>query len=383
MSGPRYKELRKLDNEPLALEGLIRRVSGAVGLGPMTGKRSAAASISEPSSGREYLSRCGEDEHAISKPAETAVARFHLVSRLPETMLPHHREFKSLVHAFLAFAEGLCHAMRRVVKQFRVELGAEVTRRDMPAIEDLALGIPLSRSVRVGFRNVSRLFGAYFTLDTGGADYRAFAAMIEARGRFTHPKKWSDLQPFELLATMKWGMQWFLLSWGELLIACTAQVGDSIGQLEASLGRAPFEDRRLTAFQDRRREYDAAHRDDSSLSDLSRVIFGLLDDTIRAVKLVTTGDDQPDRVSAELAFRNLTRFLFSEIEGSVFIAAIYLYRYGYLERTSRRENFLLEITKRCVSASCRSWKRFHTSSGTMWFFRVVVRAGRHSALRGT
>lgn len=155
--------------------------------------------------------------------------------------------FKCLIHEALAFVDGLCHTMRVVLSRFAIDLEAELTSKQRAVIQDTSLQQPIKRIVSLTFRALPKLFGGTFELDTGGTDYRAFSAMVEARERFTHPKLPEHIHPFAALATMNSALKWVLFSWRELLEACAASIREAPEEhLPPPPDRGPqFDEKRL------------------------------------------------------------------------------------------------------------------------------------------
>lgn len=243
---------------------------------------------------------------------------------------------KSLVHAVLPFAEGLCSNIREVMTRHADKLQGRVTPKQLAALTNKSQDPPLERALSLTFRTLPVLFGVSYEPDTSGADFRAFKEMLRARAAFTHPKTPPDIHPLELIATVNSGLEWLLHAWRDLLLACAARVRDVSGMARGTK-KFPFNDQRLADFRARAKELaEAEERKGEVFGALSRMIFGLMDDTKRAELLVT--DKSGERpLPSEVAFRNLARFLFSEIEGSVFIAAYYLYRYGFVDEKPQKE----------------------------------------------
>lgn len=259
---------------------------------------------------------------------------------------------KGLVHACLAFAEGLCHNIREVMLRHASDLEGEVKAKDLEIIIDTDRAQPLDKILRLTFRNLPVLFGVSSELDTSSSDYRAFKEMLRARGRFTHPKTYPDILAFELIATVNSGLEWLLYAWKDLLLACLTRVQEVTDEPERSK-RPPFSDQRLEDFRELGRRYAAGQATErDSFGDLGRMIFGLLDDTKRAVDLVTAKNSDAPSLPGDSSFRNLVRFLFTEIEGSVFAAAYYLYRYRFTDEKPTKELLIgdhQDVRERIVS----------------------------------
>jgi hypothetical protein len=222
------------------------------------------------------------------------------------------------------------------MRRHAAELEGRIAPKQLAMITDTSQQPPLDKILRLTFRNLPVLFGVSYEPDTSGADFRAFKEMLRARARFTHPKTPPDIHPLELIATVNSGLEWLLHAWRDLLLACAGRVRD-VSRESRHARKFPFRDERLEAFRVRAKELaEAEDRDGETFNALSRMILGLRDDTKRA-KLLVSAKDGERPLPTEVAFRNLARFLFSEIEGSVFIAAYYLYRYGFVDVKPKKE----------------------------------------------
>lgn len=216
-----------------------------------------------------------------------------------------------------------------------------LTAKQYEAIADPSLRIPTGDAIPITFRALAKLFATPFILDTDGTDYRAFSALVKARGRFTHPKRATDIHPFAALATMNWGLEWLLHSWRDLIVACAKQVEGVSKEQPSSLPRQRprFEDHRLVDFNMAEKELIDAHKDDGFGEVLLAILSGLREDTDRSLAIVRVKNTEAEAedVPLDLAVRNLVRIFFTEIEGSTFFAAWSLHRLGFTKDSPKRD----------------------------------------------
>lgn len=248
--------------------------------------------------------------------------------------------YKSLVHALLADAEGISGLLRAQVQihadALNVKLSARLEKEIFKHYQ-----APLERSVASSFKAFSIMFEAGFKLDTGGEDFRAFIALLESREDFAHPKTPQSLYPFAMLASVNAAAEWFIIKWKELFVACRQSIGQPATQLVGWVARAKFTDSRLREFIEAGHLYHAKYRARGPLRVFKEMISALSGETDQALLLLRVDHLNPEgSIPEATALRNITRILFSEIEGSVFAAETYLFHLGL--RTHIPEESLLK-----------------------------------------
>lgn len=236
--------------------------------------------------------------------------------------------YKSLIRAFLAQVEVLCNTMREAVAQLAPGLGELPSEKKLREISDLTKRMPIEKSFSLAFRFFPRLFGADFSLDTGGVDFRALKALVEARGRFTHPKKYGDLCPLEVFAVTQPAMEWFLLAWSDLLVSCVSALGLSLANAGKGERRFKFKDEKLGLFTELGERFESEVSEKEPLDYVEEVLGRLLRDSRIAFTLFKESNDPNSSTDSAGAARNLLRTAFSEIEGATFVAALHLNRFA-------------------------------------------------------
>lgn len=237
--------------------------------------------------------------------------------------------YKALVHEFLAFAHGLGHTLRSELSSSKEGLQRQgLGKKDLELLVDVethkSLTVVLPRTLRM----LPRLFAVDFSLDTGGANYRALKALVDARAKFTHPKQPGDIHPLQTLVVMQSAIEWFLRSWKDLLVACTSKFWQPAPE-DYSKEHFPFNDSQLENARQMDAEKTAVWNQLDFVQAL-RVQFDFLTaDTKRAFDIALDSANDKVHLSRALVFRNLIRFLFSEIEGMTFIAAHSLYKHRF------------------------------------------------------
>jgi hypothetical protein len=258
---------------------------------------------------------------------------------------------KGLVRAFLAQIDGLCSAMRMAVVQNAPALGLTFSRKDD---RDLAKTgrLSLDRNVVVAFRNFPKLFGSSYNFDNSGMDFRGFRAMLQARERFTHPKSYRDLCPFEIFPTTSSSIEWLYGNFRQLLTSCVSSIGLSLKDSGTPIRRFAFQDESLVKFEEARVRYDAERTEGEFIGHVRDITLALWKDTKLSLEFISEAFRPDSGVSPDCAVRNFVRTFFSEVEGCVFVAAFSLHRFrdGYPEPT---EELLIgshkEVRERIVS----------------------------------
>jgi hypothetical protein len=87
--------------------------------------------------------------------------------------------YKCLIRAFLAQVDGLCGAMRSAIIQHGPALGLVLSRKDARDLSKQGRITP-DRSVVLAFKNFPKMFGADYSFDNSGADFRGFTALLKA-----------------------------------------------------------------------------------------------------------------------------------------------------------------------------------------------------------
>lgn len=244
---------------------------------------------------------------------------------------------KSLVRAFLAQVESLCNTMREVTAQLAPELGVEISATKLREISEITKQMPIRKNFSIAFRNFPKLFGVDFVLETGGENFRAFKAVVEARDRFTHPKNYRDICPFELFAATVPAMKWFLITWKNLIISCSSALGVRPTESKVEEQKFIFQDERLRLFVKARERFDAKIGERPPRVELDETLGRLLRDTRLALGLFKESRQSNSSAMRQCAARNLLRTAFSEIEGSVFVAALHLHRFAVGYKSPAKE----------------------------------------------
>lgn len=229
---------------------------------------------------------------------------------------------KSLVRSFFAFADGLAFTIREILHADTnsFQLSAKLKRK-----LDTTKRLPLKRAVPIAFRSLAQVYSVVPTLDTGGEDFRGFKTLTDARDRFVHPKSHADICPLELFPAVSPSLEWFFVAWRDTILACLESLNLDMPPESARSRRFSFRDKTVPRFTAIREAWDAERRSDF-VSDLRDVVCPLMEDTGRAMDALgghTTVTALPKTCTA----RNLVRTIFSEIEGTVLIAATLLHRY--------------------------------------------------------
>lgn len=264
-------------------------------------------------------------------------ARFQHASKAAEASLEDACFWhKSLAGAFFAFADGLCFVLREAITENANRLALSQKLRRILEPESR---VELEKLFPLALRHFARLFNAEVTVDTSTEDFRGFRALTEAREAFTHPKNHAEVCPFTLFPTLIPACEWFFLTWRSTLVACT-HASHALGHIPGASAQVPiqrfqFRDAKLKAFASRRVAYDAERKQGDFIEDLKDVIFPLMRDTIRAIE-VMRNTNTATAVPATCGLRNLVRVLFSQIEGSVLIAAEFLHRFAGGKPVDRR-----------------------------------------------
>lgn len=231
---------------------------------------------------------------------------------------------KSLAGAFFAFADGLCFVLREAISDNADRLALPQKLRHL--LDPKSRG-ELERVAPAALRYFARLFDAQVVVDTSTEDFRGFRALTAAREAFTHPKNHAEVCPFTLFPTLSPACEWFFLAWRSTLVACTSALSHTPAELEAPAQRHQFKDATLKAFAARRAEFDADRKSGDFVEDLKDVIFPLMKDTPRAIEAMRN-TNTATALPATCGLRNLLRVLFSQIEGSTFVAADLLHRFA-------------------------------------------------------
>jgi hypothetical protein len=235
--------------------------------------------------------------------------------------------YKSLVRLFLVQVEGLSYAMRDHATRLSSGLGIQWSRRKWGQISSLDRHLAIERGLSLGIESFSRLFGAEFTLDSGGEDYRGLQATLAARDRFTHPKRPEDLCPDDILRTTSSSMEWVFHAWRSLILACTEALGSTL-----NAGVPP---ERSFQFRDNCTEEAEESPYEPTMErffdDLGGMLFSLMGETTMALDMLLASLANNSDISVNCAAHLVSATIFSEIEGSVFMAASYLnsFRSGY------------------------------------------------------
>jgi hypothetical protein len=237
--------------------------------------------------------------------------------------------YKSLARVFLAQVEGLSYAMRDHAARLSPGLGIQWSRRKWRLISEMDRPMPIEKGLSLGFESFSKLFDVEFSLDSGGEDYRGLQATLAARERFTHPKRCEDLCPGDLLQTTSASMEWVFHTWRSLLLICTEALGSALNSGERPERRFQFRDNNAEQAD----EPPCESTIESFFGDLKDMLFSLMAETTIALNTLVAALANNSDVSANCAAVLLSMTLFSEIEGSVFIAASHLHRFrsGYPE----------------------------------------------------
>jgi hypothetical protein len=242
--------------------------------------------------------------------------------------------YKSLIRAFLAQVDGLCSIMRAAIIQHASTLGINLPRKDDRDLSK-AGRMPLERGVVLALRNFPKLFGATYEFDTSGEDFRGFKAMLQARGRFTHPQSRRDVCPPEIFSTTSSSIEWFYGNLRHILMSCVSAIGPQLNDGNSSVRRFRFHDESMNRIEEARSLQDVEMVEDEFIGRLQDITLALWEDTTLALNFVYETFALDSSVNPYCAVRNFIRTLFSEIEGCVFVAAFSLsrFRVGYGEPT--------------------------------------------------
>ncbi|HEV8237996.1 MAG TPA: hypothetical protein VGS57_01355, partial [Thermoanaerobaculia bacterium] len=117
---------------------------------------------------------------------------------------------QALAGAFLAFADGICFAVREAIAASAASCGVELSAKAQRALDPQSR-TPLEKLAPLAFRTLARLFGVEFVIDTSGEAFRGFKALTDAREAFAHPKNHTEVCPFSLFPTLSSSAEWFLI----------------------------------------------------------------------------------------------------------------------------------------------------------------------------
>ena len=190
--------------------------------------------------------------------------------------------------------------MRTAIVQHGPALGLVLSRKDARDLSRKGR-VPLDRSVVLAFKNFPKLFGADYNFDNSGADFRGFTTLLEARGRFTHPRSRRHLCPFEMFPTMNPSIEWLYSSFRDILKSYISAIGFQVKEAGPHERRFYFKDESLVGFEEARQRYDAGKVDDDLIGQLRNITFALWDDTKLALSFISgTFTESPGPACATL-----------------------------------------------------------------------------------
>jgi hypothetical protein len=231
---------------------------------------------------------------------------------------------QALAGAFFASADGVCFAVREAILHNAHSCGIELSEKTRRSLAPYSRA-PLEKLAPLAFRILARLFSADLKVDTSDEAFRGFKALTSARESFAHPKNHKEVCPFSLFPTLISAAQWFLAQWRSLLVACMRALGHPLQGESTPIARFRFRDELLTAFARARAEWDEGRNVGDFTEDLAGVVLPVRMNTVRALETYNAKNTITD-IPATCRLRNLIRFLFIEIEGSVLIASTLLTR---------------------------------------------------------
>jgi hypothetical protein len=234
--------------------------------------------------------------------------------------------YKCLIATVLSLAEGVCNRMRELTLTHAGEMNLSLSKRRSEEL-DPRRSAPLERSTSLAFRYFPKLFGIDFDFDSSTDSFRGFKALLDSREAYTHPKRYSDLYPIKFFPLLRPVSRWYLDNLKEVLKKCGTAAGLSTSYAETTPEPTTFKDSDLNPYLKIWENWAVSKDGVGFIENLGNVYFGLLKDTSRAMTMISDAN-RGSEIPAACAWRNFTRFLFYEIEGSVFLAGLQLHRYA-------------------------------------------------------
>jgi len=234
--------------------------------------------------------------------------------------------FKATIRSFFALIEGTNFATRKCVVLFGPPLGIDLTTRERAKLAERRYDkandqllrkyrrIPPELGVKLSFRYYPQLFGASFSLDTGGQDWVGLKTLVKARNKITHPRTFHDLLPYEALWALRPTLIWYLDESFDLFLTCARALGGDLPDPEEREWKR-FREKELPAIPefDKETEAQISSVAASSINYTTSLLKLLGEEVDQATSLVQATN--PISEFGQFAIRNYMGALFAVAEG--------------------------------------------------------------------